>query len=80
MTVFDPSFYTNHNKITEIINKLEVMRDDLEEVNRADLLDDIDPFLISRIHEEIHDLLFELELMEDNISETQLKKATGSDL
>ena len=80
MSVFDPSFYTNHTHITEIISKLESMRDDLEEVNRADLLDDIDPFLLSRIHEEVLELVSELQKMEENISETELKKAIGQDL
>ena len=40
MSVFDTSFYTNHERINEIIAKLEAMRGDLEEINRTEALED----------------------------------------
>lgn len=77
MSVFDPSNYTDHDRIAEITAKLEAMRDDLEEVNRSDLLEDVDPYLIHRIHEEAIFLLDELQLLEENISGAERKRAIG---
>lgn len=68
MSVFDPSFYTNHEHITEIISKLEAMRNDLEELNRAEMLEEVDHFLVQRLYQETLSLQDELQLMEENIS------------
>lgn len=77
MSLFDASYHTDHKKITELILKLEVLRDDLEEINRSDLLEDIDPFLIHRIQGETGSLLGELQLMEENISDVEFDRAAG---
>jgi hypothetical protein len=80
MSLFDPSFYTNHDRITEIIMKLETMRDDLEELNRSDLLEEVDPFLVHRLRLEAINLLDELQLMEENIAGVEYNKASGDDI
>lgn len=80
MAVFDPAYYTNHGKITQIVNRLENMRQDLEEFNRSDKLKEVDSFLIHRIHEETLALLDELQQLEQNITEADFKKAVNEDL
>lgn len=79
MSVFDPSFFTNHERISEIIAKLEAMREDLEEINLAEALEDVDPFLIHRIHEESISLLDELQLLEENIAGAEYNQSAGND-
>lgn len=80
MSVFDPSFYTDHDRITEIISKLEAMRTDLEELNRSDMLEDVDNFLVHRLYQETLSLLDELQLMEENIAAAEYNKAAGDDI
>lgn len=79
MSVFDSSYHTDHDKIADLILKLEMLRDDLEEINRSDLLEDVDPFLIHRIHEETNHLMGDLQLMEENIAGVEFDRAAGDE-
>lgn len=79
MSVFDPSNYTDHERISEIIAKLESLREDLEEINSSEALEDIDPFLIHKVREESVTLLDELQLLEENVAGAEFNQSHGDD-